>query len=331
MTQILKTGLGVLIGAALLGIGGQATAAGFLHKPGANQLVDQLAAQGIPAKTTRRLLNAARKQPGVIDKIKNPAEKRLNWGQYRAIFMQPSRVRQGAAFIQAHQTVFKQAQRHYGVPAPVIAAIIGVETRYGQHMGHDRVLDALATLGFDYPPRSQFFRRELRSFIELCVKNDLNCEKLKGSYAGAIGMPQFIPSSYVAYAVDGNGDGKRNLWQPADAIVSVASYLSRHHWQQGAGVATSVRIPDGSSDTNLARARPGQTNTSWRHLARQGARASKPPDGNTRVALLRLQGQNGREYWLAEHNFFVITTYNHSDLYAMAVHQLAQAIAKRLN
>ncbi|WP_111747914.1 lytic murein transglycosylase B [Salinisphaera orenii] len=315
-------------------ISGVANAAddGFVHRAGAEKLVKQLADRGIPAAKTRQLLAATKKNSSVLDRMRNPAETRLDWGEYRAIFVTPKRARQGLRFVRQHREAFQRAERRYGVPASVVAAILGVETRYGQHMGQERVLDSLATLAFDYPPRADFFRKELRAFIKLCVQDDLDCQNLKGSYAGAIGLPQFIPTSYLAYAVDGDDDGERDLWQPADAIASVASYLSRHDWKNGVGVASRARVTAGSPAAEVAQSRPDSTNTSWARLARDGAAAfDTSPSADARVALMRLNGKNGREYWLAQHNFFVITTYNHSDLYAMAVHQLSQAIAKRLD
>src|SRR5699024_8209764 len=152
---------------------------------------------------TLKLLGRARYQPDIIAKMEKPAEKTLTWAKYRPIFVQEDRARQGADFIDGHRKAFDDAEKKYGVPIYIIAAILGLETRYGRFVGNDRVLDALATLAFDYPPRSEFFTRELGKFITLCVQEKLQCTQEIGSYAGAMGMPQFMPSSYEAYAVDG--------------------------------------------------------------------------------------------------------------------------------
>lgn len=320
-----------LLSLVVIACASQAAAKGFENRPGVEKLVNQLAENGIPAATTRRLLAAADKRQGVLDNIRSPAETQLNWARYRAIFMEPERAQQGAAYIRRHRDIFSRVSERYGVPPRVISAILGVETFYGRYTGDDRVLDSLATLAFAYPPRADFFRSELAAFIQLCVENDLACTELKGSYAGALGVPQFISSSYLAYAVDGNGDGERDLWhQPADVIASVAKYLARNGWHEGKAVATPVRVINKSPAADRARPRPDSTSTTWRLLEQRGARAADPPPPNAEVALIRLEGEDGPEHWVVRHNFFVITEYNHSALYAMAVHQLARAIEKRL-
>lgn len=321
----------VLLSLIVIACASQAAAGGFENYPGARKLAGRLAEKGIPAATTRRLLAAAEKSESVLDRIRSPAETRLNWASYRDIFVKPKRAKQGAAYIRRHHSVFTRVSERYGVPPQVIAAIIGVETFYGRYTGDDRVLDSLATLAFAYPPRSDFFRGELAAFIRLCVDNNLACTELKGSYAGALGLPQFIPSSYIAYAVDGNDDGERDLWhQPADVIASIANYLARNGWREGEAVATPVRVVNDSPAANTASSRPDSTSNTWRYLGQRGARAADPPPQNAKVALIRLEGEHGHEYWAVRHNFFVITDYNHSDLYAMAVHQLARAIKQRL-
>lgn len=309
-----------------------AVSAGFQNRSGVDQLVDNLVAKGVSEATTRKLLGAARSQSDVLDTMRDPAESRLNWGQYRAIFLQDKRARQGAEFLRRHKSVFQRVARQYGVPAHVIAAIIGVETRYGRHMGNDRVLDSLATLAFDYPPRQSFFRRELASFIRLCTVNNLDCRDLEGSYAGALGVPQFMPSSYRAYAVDGNDDGERDLWhQPADVIASVANYLSKNGWQNDTGIAASAEVAESASVADSTDSRPEEANIAWHVLANDGVDVAEPPPADARVALMRLEGENAQQYWIAEHNYFVIMTYNHSVLYAMAVYQLSQSIASHLD
>lgn len=276
--------------------------------------------------TSRALLADARYRPDIIAKMRKPAEKTMTWADYRPIFVQTKRARQGAAYIEAHRALFDAAQAKYGVPAWMIAAILGVETRYGHFIGHDRVIDALSTLAFDYPERSPFFTSELEKFISLCVDEQLDCKRDIGSYAGAMGVPQFMPSSYAAYAVDGNNDGKRDLWdEPADIIYSVANYLARHGWQREAPVTQQASVANAHSldalDINSRK-----TAYSWQQLADDGVEVASPPPSQTRVALLTFDGAQGTEYWVAENNFFVITHYNTSPLYAMAVYQLGREI-----
>ena len=189
------------------------------------------------------------------------------------------------------------------------------------------MLDALATLGFDYPERSAYFMRELEGFIQLCVEEELACDKEIGSYAGAMGLPQFMPSSYRAYAVDGNDNGKRDLWEePADIIHSVANYLAENGWQRGAPIAQPATLarPDLIEDITPS---TRHTKYRWGELARMGVSAEDSPTQDTQVGLLSFVGPHDQpEYWIAEHNFFVITTYNTSPLYAMAVYQLGRMI-----
>ncbi len=290
------------------------------------QLIQRLRQQpGIDAEWLRAVLADARFQPKIVAAMQRPAEKVLPWYKYRQIFLKPGRIEGGVAFINEHAVLFKQVEKYYGVPPSIIAAIIGVETRFGQHTGNDRVLDALATLGFDYPPRAEFFYSELGHFLTLCKSEGLDARSVKGSYAGAMGMPQFISSSYQAYAVDFNGNGKRDLWrEPADIIGSVANYFSAHGWQPGAAVA--ARAPDAAGP--LAQIERSKRKTRYRYdeLAAAGATAENPPPGDTQVGLLEFENAEGAQFWVGYNNFFVITSYNHSPLYAMAVYQLSQAI-----
>lgn len=299
----------------------------YANSAAGKKLIDRLHRdKGIPKATTRKLLEEAKYKPDIVAKMRKPAEKTLTWADYRPIFVQPKRARQGAAYINAHRELFKKAQAKYGVPAYLIAAILGVETRYGRYIGKDRVLDALSTLAFDYPERSTFFTKELGEFITLCVGEKLDCTHDVGSYAGAMGLAQFMPSSYAAYAVDGNGDGKRDLWhEPADIIDSVANYLAKNGWQRGEPIAQPAELsnPKVIKDINTSTRKPRY---SWAELEAKGVKVSDSPTSDTRVGLLKFTGPHGPEYWVAEHNFFVITTYNSSPLYAMAVYQLGREI-----
>lgn len=300
----------------------------YAERPEGKALLERLEkADGVDIDAARALLEDAKYQPKIVATMRKPAERTLTWADYRPIFLQPERARKGAAYIEEHRELFGRAVAKYGVPANIIAAIIGVETKYGAFLGRDRVLDALATLGFDYPERADYFIKELENFVVLCVEEDLACDREIGSYAGAMGLPQFMPSSYRAYAVDGNDNGKRDLWEePADIIYSVANYLAEHGWARDEPVALPAWI---GSDKNLDKIERSKRKPAyrWDALDQLGVRVDDPPADDAQVGLLQFEGAQGTEYWLGLNNFFVITTYNHSPLYAMAVYQLGQEIA----
>ena len=274
----------------------------------------------------RKLFSQVYRDQGILDLISKPAEKRLAWREYREIFLDNARIKNGIKFWEENEKVISDVSDRYGVPGEIIAAIIGVETRYGKITGNHRVISALSTLAFDYPPRSRFFRKELEAFLLLTREEGKSPLELKGSYAGAMGYGQFMPSSYRAYAVDSDGDGKRDIWNSrSDAIGSVANYLSAHSWNKGAGVAIRVELDpefkemDENSFSDL---RPNLTGS---QLLKMGF---KVPSTHLEkmVALIRLRSDAESEYWLGEWNFYVITRYNRSPMYAMAVLQLAQAL-----
>ena len=268
----------------------------------------------------------AKKKQTIIDAISRPAEKTLTWKQYRKIFLTQSRITKGVEFWRKNMAILTRVEKEFGVPAHIIVAIIGVETLYGKHKGSYRVIDALSTLAFDYPPRSAFFRKELKQFLLLVREQKQDHLSLYGSYAGAMGYGQFIPSSYRAYAIDYSDDQLVDIWDNiADAIASVANYLKQHGWQMDQAVAMRARINDGHNKTLLNDSlKPRHTvqqlieqgYTAVDHLPQQAAN------------IMRLEGEYGAEFWLGLHNFYVITRYNHSRLYAMAVWQLSQAIVK---
>ena len=300
----------------------------FLERDGVRAFIRDVAErEGFNPAELRGLFEEVEHQQGVLEAIAEPAED-LPWYRYRPIFLTDARTAKGADFMREHAELLARAEREYGVPPAIVTAIIGVETFYGEHKGRYPVLDTLATLAFDYPPRSGFFRRELEQFLVLARKEDLPVRSVVGSYAGAMGMPQFISSSYREYAIDFDGDGRRDLWRStADVVGSVAAYLARHGWRRDAPVAHRVRPPTGQ----------------WRELLRSGLEptidgptlrgagiAVEPPVGDDeRVKVLALdgaEGDGGEQIWVARRNFYVITRYNHSPLYAMAVHQLARRI-----
>ena len=272
------------------------------------------------------LFQSVHLQPKIIKTMQRPAEG-LPWYKYRKIFMTESRIQGGVQFWKTHQASLAAVEQQYGVPAEIIVAIIGVETRYGGNTGHHRVIDALSTLGFNYPKRSPFFLSELENFLILCREEQMNPLEPTGSYAGAMGIPQFMPSSYRAYAADFEGDAKRDIWNnPADAIASVANYFVKHKWQTGEGVVYPVKARGNGYGQVLSKGL--KPDVDWSVL--QGLKVSSQTElqGSEKVRLLSYQQQQGNDLWVGLHNFYVITRYNHSPLYAMAVFQLSEAIAK---
>jgi len=270
------------------------------------------------------LFAGASKRDDILKAISRPAESKP-WYEYRPIFMTQSRIDGGVDFWRANSAILKKAEKEYGVDAAVIVAIIGVETRYGANTGSYRVIDALSTLAFAYPPRAKFFRSELEQFLILTREEHVDPRDAKGSYAGAMGYGQFIPSSYRNYAVDFDADGKRDLWASLEDIIgSVANYFRRHGWKLGQPVASKVSgkatIPDALVSSDL---KPAKTVAEF---AKAGISSNPPLRQEQRVALLQLEQRNGPEYWLTTDNFYTITRYNRSPLYAMAVFQLSEAI-----
>ncbi len=273
----------------------------------------------------QRLFSRVRLQPDVIARITRPAEKSKAWYQYRAIFLDQPRIQGGVNFWRQHAAALSRAEKVYGVPPQIVVAIIGVETRYGAFTGKDGVLDALTTLAFAYPPRADFFRSELEQYLLLTRAEHIDPLGLQGSYAGAMGLPQFMPSSYQDYAVDFDGDGRRDLWHdPVDAIGSVAHYLSAHGWQRGQPVVRAARVTGTAYRSVLEQTLEPQFTV--HALRRHGIVPRQPVAGSLKAIVLQLQARSGPQYWLGFNNFYVITRYNHSPLYAMAVVELARAI-----
>ncbi len=260
----------------------------------------------------------------IIDAITRPAEGKP-WFQYRPIFVTKTRINEGVSFWNKNQATLERAEKEFGVPPEIIVAIIGVETRYGRHKGGYRVMDSLSTLAFEYPKRSKFFRGELENYLLLAREEKLDPLSVKGSYAGAMGKSQFISSSYRNYAVDFDGDGKRDLWDnTADAIGSVANYFKRHKWQRGGKVAAPAIV--GSNHIQVLVEQGYKPHSTVAELQKRGVTAKRKLNPSAMGALIDLKTRAGHEYWLGLNNFYVITRYNHSPLYAMAVYQLGQAI-----
>lgn len=304
------------------------------QNPDTQALMDELVEQGIPQDWLADTLAQANFTQGVLDAMEGAAERRLQWHEYRAIFMTDQRVQEGAEFMQAHADTLARAEATYGVPAEVITAIIGVETYYGRHKGQHRVLDSLATLAFHHPARGAFFRGELAAFLRIAYEQHVDPTELRGSYAGAMGYPQFIPTSYQAYAVDFDDDGIRDLWEnPVDAIGSVANYFAEHGWKPGADIYHQASGPEELSGELLQQLSFNQTSTpsvTVAQLAEHGIEPNEPLDSELSVVPLMLEFADGEiDYRIGEFNFYVITRYNHSHLYAMAVAELAEAIAEQ--
>jgi len=300
--------------------------ADYREHPEAQQFVaDMVERHDFSAEELRAWLSEARKQDSILELIARPAERTRTWAEYRPIFLQPLRVERGVEFWNEHREALTRAERELGVPAEMIVAIIGVETNYGRNTGTHRVIDALSTLAFDYPPRSPFFRRELEQFFVLMREHEQNPLDFKGSYAGAMGYGQFMPSSYRHYAIDFDGDGFADIWNnPTDAIGSVANYFAEHGWQTGRPVAVRARAADelsASLGEHWNKIDPPQQ--SLAHWRERGLAPIFPLAETAKSQPLHLEGVHGDEYWLAFHNFYVITRYNRSHLYAMATYQLS--------
>jgi membrane-bound lytic murein transglycosylase B len=300
-----------------------------LKRPEIAAFVNEVAARdGYSKKQVRALLQAAQPQPKIIELMNRPLEKAAPWFEYRDHFLTPERIDEGVQFWGEHRDSLERIAAQYQVPPEYIVAILGVETKYGRVLGKFRVLDSLSTLAFDYPPRQAFFRSELEQFLILARENKLDPLTLVGSYAGAIGAPQFMPSSYRRYAVDADGDAKRDLWGDwDDVIASVANYLREHGWTPGAPVLTEATLePDPSFQIDPHNLELNETVAS---LAGRGVRLDLelPPD--TPVVLISAEQRDGPAYRVGFHNFYVISRYNASARYVMAVHDLAQAVAQR--
>ena len=282
---------------------------------------------GVSERDARALLADARVLDSVLEAIQRPAE-RKPWHEYRKIFLTEKRIARGVEFWRKHGSSLSRAGEQFGVPAEIIVSIIGVESFYGVYRGRIRVLDALATLGFRYPRRAKFFRSELESFVLLVGEERLDARQVKGSYAGAMGIAQFIPSSYRNYAVDFDGDGIRDLiGSPADAIGSIANYLAEHGWREGSPVVVPADV---RGDAYRAVLEQGiKPHSALASIRAKGIEFVTDAGDDELGALLEYETTNGHQYWVGLTNFYVITRYNRSRLYALAVFQLAQRIRQR--
>ena len=298
--------------------------------PGAEEFAAKAAAEyGLDQAEVATLLENARFKQSIVDAISRPAESKP-WYDYRPIFITDKRIKGGVKFWRENAALVQQASEKYGVDPQIIVAIIGVETSYGGNTGSYRVLDALATLSFYYPDtgndRSGFFSKELMNFLVLGEEEGLPLEDATGSYAGAMGLGQFMPSSYREYAVDMDEDGRRDLWSSLpDVIGSVANYLHRHGWEKGQPISfPATRSADANME--LVAKRDYKPKLTAADLAAGGFTSTVPVDAETAATVARLEEKDGDHYFITFKNFYVITRYNRSPLYAMAVYELSEAI-----
>ncbi len=303
----------------------------FANNPNAQQFIDKMVNKhGFDRQQLQGILSQAKRLDSVLrlmdnqaptTSVKPPSGPNGAWLRYRKKFITPDNVQNGVVFWNQYEDALNRAWQVYGVPPEIIVGIIGVETRWGRVMGKTRILDALATLSFNYPRRAEYFSGELETFLLMARDEQDDPLNLKGSFAGAMGYGQFMPSSYKQYAVDFSGDGHINLWDPVDAIGSVANYFKAHGWVKGDQVAVMANgqapgLPNGF-----------KTKYSISQLAAAGLTPQQPLGNHQQASLLRLDVGTGYQYWYGLPNFYTITRYNHSTHYAMAVWQLGQAVA----
>ncbi len=324
MKKLLNTW--TLAAALSLACCGYSVAADYNNNPQAQALITEMVREhGFERAQLQALIDQAVRKDSILKAIARPAEKTKPWHEYRQIFVTDTRAEQGVEFYRRYAASLQRAQRDYGVPAEIIVAIIGVETRYGRNKGSYRVLDSLSTLAFDYPKRSPFFTGEFKAYLLMTREQGLPADELKGSYAGAMGYGQFIPSSYRAYAVDFDGDGVVDIiGNPVDAIGSVANYFSRHGWRSAQAVTVGAELADDyPRDWMNDGLKPV-------HTAGEFAAAGIKPLGefnnDALATAMEFAGSDGPEHWIGWHNFYVITRYNHSAMYAMSVYQLSREI-----
>jgi membrane-bound lytic murein transglycosylase B len=293
-------------------------------------VVDVSQRNALDAQRIDSLLGSAEVQDSILDAMTRPAEKTLPWWQYRARFLTSDRIAAGLRFWAQHRERLEQIAAVRGVPPQYVLAILGIETLYGRHTGRYRVLDALATLAFDYAPRGEFFRGELEQFLLMARDGEVDPLSARGSYAGAMGIPQFIPSSFRKYAVDGDANGSRDLWNDADdAIASVANYFVESGWQRDepvlAEVTSCASVADGGDDVATPRAL--SLDDTVGSLRSRGYVFATPLPDAAPAMLVAAEAETGPAWRVGFRNFHTITRYNRSARYAMAVNDLAQALA----
>jgi membrane-bound lytic murein transglycosylase B len=289
--------------------------------PGIPVFIDEMVARHhFDREELVHLFEQANHKPSIIEAISRPSTA-TPWLDYRASFVNQARIKPGLVFWKKYQHTLARAEKQYGVPQEIIVALIGVETLYGENAGHYRILDALTTLAFDYPRRAAFFRDELENYLLLAREQEFDLLAVRGSYAGAMGIPQFMPSSYRKYAVDFNGNHKTDLLnEPVDVIGSIGNYLKGYGWIRGGRIAVLAEVDGGDY---AGGGKDLRSVSDWR-ASGVSTKVKLKPDVSAR--LLDYTIADGREYWLGFNNFEVITRYNNSDYYAMSVFQLAEAL-----
>lgn len=294
------------------------------HKKAQPLISELVTKHGFTREEVVSILADATTEQRILDSMTNAAEKTKTWTSYRSSFLSVSRIEKGAAFLQKHRSIFDSVEKNYGVPAEVITAILGVETNFGSYTGKANVLNALATLGFEHPRRGRFFKSELLEYILLCKEQNWNPAAQQGSYAGAMGMSQFMPSNYRRLAVDGNNDGKVDLFEVTDAIHSIANYLQHHGWRKGEIIASRVRVEPNFDVSKIGKGL--KPNYSISDLAKSGYVSQNSVDDTLMARIVRFNDADGDEFWLGFQNFYSISRYNPRSKYAMAVYLLSEEI-----
>ncbi len=314
---------------ALLGVCAEAAALD-VRRPDVKEFIDAVAKQdSFDRRRLRKLLRIAQTQPAIIEAMDKPAEKAKPWFDYQPIFVNEKRIQEGADFWLAHRAELDRASLQTGVPAEYLVAILGVETSYGHRTGHYRVLDALSTLAFDYPARAKFFQGELEQFFLLTREAAIDPLTAIGSYAGAMGAPQFMPSNYRRYAVDAEHDGHVDLWTNwPDVFASIGNYFKEHGWNSGEPVLSEAVIESDAAPTLDGRKLTLSETVGT--LRAQGIRFDTTLPINAPALLIAVDQADGVHWRVGFENFYAITRYNHSALYAMAVYELAAALKARL-
>jgi membrane-bound lytic murein transglycosylase B len=326
----IRSTLTILIGLFLVSC--STTLAASSLRPEIKHFIGEMVTQhGFDRSELEDIFTKVQFQPSIIDLISTPASS-ITWNKYRARFINSQRIKSGVDFWNRHAQQLEQASQIFGIPEEIIIAIIGVETAYGASTGKHRVIDALTTLAFDFPRRADFFKSELAQYLLLTQEQNFDLFSIKGSYAGAIGIPQFMPGSYRRYAIDFDGDGIADLTgNTADAIGSVANYLKEYGWEAGGPIVTRAHVhimSDRHQEILLAGIEPIH---SVKKLREANIIPLERTSDERLAALIELKDNDNIQYWLGFQNFYVITRYNRSTFYAMSVLQLAEAIRSARN
>jgi membrane-bound lytic murein transglycosylase B len=335
MSLVLKVGLALMGIWSAFAVSAELTPTeNYAANPTTLALIEELVQEeGFDRAELITLFAEVEGKESILKAMSRPAEKTKAWYEYRKIFVTNKREEEGIEFYAKHKQTFLRAEKEFGVPVEIILSIMGVETYYGRITGSYRVMDALSTLAFDYPKRSAFFTKELKSYLILSREQGVDPLDIKGSYAGAMGYGQFMPSSYRAYAVDFDGDDKIDIWNnPVDAIGSVANYFKQHGWKPGETVVVGANVegmvPEELFNNGL---KPSKTLGDYTQAGVSVAQPQQPPlDPNAPATAIKFELESGPDYWLGLHNFYVITRYNHSSMYAMSVYQLSLLLAAQI-